>query len=112
MMQYPPELTAGDAMCATSSLSKFFKDRGWSVTWDFDNKGRWFEIMYNGKIIMQIEEDVSINEFIKTVKDFVPSFNSDLLDPSSLDEVNKFVSGKNLYIWSDTHQPRWKGAPC
>jgi hypothetical protein len=107
-MEYPSVLAVGDRASKTSELAKFFKDRDWGYTWDFDGSGRWYEVMYNGRIQMQIEFDVSVKEFVKSIKKFVPKFDDKILDKSSLDCVHEEIGNQNLYIY-EGDKPHWDG---
>jgi hypothetical protein len=107
-MEYPAELAVGDKTSKNSELAKFFKARGWSYTWDFDDSGYWYEVMYNGRIQMQIEFDVPVKELVKTLKEFVPKLNEKILSKSSLDCVHETIGQQNLYIFNGD-KPKWDG---
>jgi hypothetical protein len=99
----PAELTKGDQ---TTKLTKFFKEKHWDYTWDFDSSGYWYEILYNDKIIMQIEFEVELDDMIKTIKENVHEFDK---DKASLDCIHKFANGRNFYIWPTGQEPKFKG---
>lgn len=107
--EYPAELAVGDKVSKNSALAKFFKARDWVYTWDFDASGYWYEVMYQGRIQMQIEFDVPIKELVSSIKEFVPEFDAKILDKSSLDCIGKTIGKENLYIYRGD-KPAWDGS--
>lgn len=45
-------------------LTQFFKDSGFEVSWDHDRYYEWIEVYENNKMIMQIESNVTVENFI------------------------------------------------
>jgi hypothetical protein len=109
MIPYPAELTLGRQKEENSELVKFFRIHGWDFNWDFDKTGYWYNIRYGDKTLMQIEDNVSVTELIKTIKEHVPAFNENNVDPSELKCIADYTNGSNFYIWEGP-SPRWKGA--
>lgn len=54
-----------------SELTLFFKENGFDVNWDRDRYYEWIEIYENGKLVMQIESKVTVDQFIDLlIKDY------------------------------------------
>lgn len=45
-------------------LTQYFKDNGFEVSWDSDRYYEWIEIYENRKLIMQIESNITVEQFI------------------------------------------------
>lgn len=93
MMAYPVELTVGQNKLSNSDYKTFFKERNWQHTWDFDKHtgDYWHNVLYNKKIIMQIDMEVPLVNFIKDLKEQMPNFDPDKKDDSILMEIRDML---------------------
>ena len=102
---YPTVLAQGDAMNQNSSLTAYFKSMGWDSTWDFDSHGRWLEVMHDGHIVIQVEEDTPLDDMIQTIKDLAKECGAKKIDfdkdtPRVVSElIKKNPPTKCFYIW-------------
>jgi len=50
-------------------VQKFCKDNDIDFSWDWDNKnGVWNEILFDGKLLMQITQGISVEQFKNVIK--------------------------------------------
>lgn len=55
----------------TSDVSKFFKKLGYEVTWDFNDSGRWWEILTKNNIeFLQIDMGIPLSAIIQDFRCF------------------------------------------
>jgi len=95
MPQYLPALSKGDSQKKTSALARYFEKNKWDYTWDFDKNTRdyWYEISFEGRILIQVEFHVPVKGFIRDVREQAPDF-----DGKSLAPVKKALGKQYLYI--------------
>lgn len=62
----------------TDTMTKFYKECGFEVSWDFDRKYHWDELLLNGKMVIQVEQGITKEQFLKAVDDLLENHEADL----------------------------------
>jgi hypothetical protein len=62
---------------SADEVFSFCKENGISVTWDFSRKlgVAWNEIMFDDKLLMQIDRGITLKQFLRVIKALHKDFN-------------------------------------
>jgi hypothetical protein len=71
-------------------FSRFFESLGYQISWDFDRRSRWYEILDpdTGKLLCQVDIGTPVSDFLEDLEQFVCGKDG----TSSHDYVCNFVS--------------------
>jgi len=52
-----------------TELTELFENAGFETSWDYDNMYKWIEVIDNGTLILQIDSEVTVEQFIDLLVD-------------------------------------------
>ena len=108
MVEYPVELRKGDDQSESNPLAKCFKEFGWETDWDFSGTDYWYDVLYKGKTIMQVEFPTTPEDLVNTIKGFVPALaGQKTFNKASLEVIDRELTGRPLYIYDEKNPSRY-----
>jgi hypothetical protein len=46
-------------------FAEFWRGLGFVVTWDYDRKGKWYEILSGDRLLLQVDFEVTLTAFVE-----------------------------------------------